>query len=469
MTAIAEGLTLEETAVAELSAGLRGRIVGRDDPDYDESRKIWNGSIDRRPALIARCAGVADVISAVKWARTNGVPTTIRSGGHSFPGLSVADDAFVIDLSMLKGVRVDPQQRTARVQAGVLLGELDKETQAFGLAAPSGIVTHTGVAGLTLGGGIGWIQRKHGLSIDKLRRVDVVTADGEFLTVSADENPELFWGMRGAGSNFGIVTEFEFELAPVGPTILAGPIFWKMEDSPEVLRFWREWVADAPDDLMSIVIHRKAPPLPFVPDELHGRPVVMVIPCWIGDLDEGEKFVKPMREFGNAVADVCVRKPYLMHQSMFDPSFVPHRWYYFRGLDAPELTDEMIDITVDYASRINSPLTSFPIWQMGGAISRVGEDDSVFGGRSAGITYNIGCCTENAEGFDEERQWVRDFWSALEGYQTSVYVNFMSDGEESEARIRSAYGVDKYDRLKALKRQWDPDNFFRMNQNIPPD
>jgi FAD/FMN-containing dehydrogenase len=469
MTAIAEGLTLDETAIAELQAGFRGQIVGRDDASYEEHRKIWNGSIDKRPALIARCAGVADVISAVKFARKHGVPATIRSGGHSFPGLSVADDAMTIDLGLLKGVRIDPQQRTARVQAGVLLGELDKETQAFGLAAPAGIVTHTGVAGLTLGGGIGWIQRKHGLSIDRLRRVDVVTADGDFVTASADENPELFWGMRGAGSNFGIVTEFEFELVSLGPMILAGPIFWKMEDSPEVLRFWREWVADSPDELMSIVIHRKAPPLPFVPEELHGQPVVMVIPCWVGDLDEGEKFVKPMREFGNVVADVCTRKPFLLHQAMFDPSFVPHRWYYFRGLDAPELTDEMIDITADYASRIKSPLTSFPIWQMGGAISRVGEDDSVFGGRSAGVTYNIGCSTENAEGFDEERQWVRDFWSALEEFQTSVYVNFMSDGEESDARIRSAYGVDKYDRLKALKRQWDPDNFFRYNQNISPD
>src|SRR5436190_20010143 len=229
MTAIAEGLTLEETALAELQAGFRGQIVGRDDPSYDDHRKIWNGSIDRRPALLARCAGVADVMSAVKFARQHGLPVAVRSGGHSFPGHSVADDVFVIDTSLMKGVRVDPDARTARVQAGVLLGELDKETQPFGLAAPSGIVTHTGVAGLTLGGGIGWIMRKHGLSVDKLRRVDVVTADGEFLTVSADENPELFWGMRGAGSNFGIVTEFEFELAPVGPTILAGPIFWKME------------------------------------------------------------------------------------------------------------------------------------------------------------------------------------------------------------------------------------------------
>jgi FAD/FMN-containing dehydrogenase len=468
MTAIAEGLTLEETALAELQAGFRGQIVGRDDPAYDERRKIWNGSIDRRPALIARCAGVADVMSAVKFARKNGLPVAVRSGGHSFPGLSVADDAFLIDLSLMKGVRVDPQERTARVQAGVLLGELDKETQVFGLAAPSGIVTHTGVAGLTLGGGIGWIMRKHGLSVDQLRRVDLVTADGELVKASAEENEELFWGVRGAGANFGVVTEFEFNLVPVGPTVLAGPIFWKMDDSAEVLRFYRDWIADAPDELMTIVVHRKAPALPFVPEELHGEPVVMVICCWVGDVEEGEKFIRPMREFGNSVADVCAPKPFLTHQAMFDPSFVPGRWYYFRAFDLPELTDEMIDITVEHSLRIKSPLTSFPIWQMGGAVARVGEDETAFGGRNAGFTYNIGASTATAEGFDDERQWVRDFYSALEEWQTSVYVNFLSDAEEGEERIRSAYGPKKYERLKALKRQWDPDNFFRINQNIPP-
>jgi FAD/FMN-containing dehydrogenase len=469
MTAIAEGLTLEETALAELTAGLRGHVIGRDDPGYDDARKIWNGSINKRPALIARCAGVADVISAVKFARKHGIRVAIRSGGHSFPGHSMADDALVIDLSPMKGVRVDPDARTARVQAGVLLGELDRETQPFGLAAPSGIVTHTGVAGLTLGGGIGWIMRKHGLSVDKLRRVDVVTADGEFVKATADENEELFWGMRGAGANFGIATEFEFELVPVGPEILAGPIFWKMEDSAEVLRFYRDWAGDAPDDLMTIVVHRKAPPLPFVPEELHGQPVVMVIACWIGDFDEGERFIKPMREFGTPVADACTRKPYLAHQAMLDPGFVPGRWYYFRAFDVPELSDEMIDITVEHSLRIKSPLTSFPIWQMGGAVARVGEDETAFGGRQAAFTYNIGASTENAEGFDEEREWVRNFWSALQEFHTSVYVNFLAGDEEGEERIRAAYGAQKYDRLKALKRKWDPDNFFRINQNISPD
>src|SRR5439155_21025832 len=338
-----------------------------------------------RPALIAGCAGVADVIAAVKFGRRTGLPVAVRGGGHSFPGLSVADDALLIDLAPMKGVRVDPAARTARVQAGVLLGELDRETQAFGLAAPSGIVTHTGVAGLTLGGGIGWIMRKHGLSVDQLVSVDLITAEGEFVKASADENADLFWGVRGGGGNFGIVTEFEFNLVPLGPTVLAGPIFWAMEDSPEVLRFYRDWVADAPDELMTILIHRKAPPLPFVPEELHGKPVVMVVCYWAGEVEEGEKAIRPMKEFGKPVADVCFPRPFLEHQAMFDPSFVPHRWYYFKSCDVPALTDEIIDITVDHCSRISSPLNSFPICQMAGAVSRVAEDETAFNGRVAGF------------------------------------------------------------------------------------
>jgi FAD/FMN-containing dehydrogenase len=466
VTAIAEGLTLEEAALAEFDAGLRGEIVHRDDPGYDEHRKIWNGSISRRPALIARCAGVADVIRAVKFGREHGLTVAVRGGGHSFAGLSIVDDGLVVDLGPMKGVRVDPEARTARVQAGVQLGELDRETQAFGLAAPSGIVTHTGVAGLTIGGGIGWIMRKHGLSVDNLRSVDVVTAEGEFVKASEDENTDLFWGIRGGGGNFGIATEFEFDLVPLGPTILAGPIFWPMERSPEVLRFYRDWVAEAPDELMTITIHRKAPPLPFVPQELHGKPVVMVICCWIGDMEEGERFIKPLREFGSPVADVCTQKPFLEHQAMFDPSFVPHRWYYMRSCDIKELTDEVIDVTVEHSMKITSPLTSFPIWHTGGAVSRVPDDATAFHGRHAGFTYNITSCTEAAEGFDVEREWVRNFWSALEPWHTTVYVNFLMD--EGEERIRTAYGDEKWDRLKALKRKYDPDNFFRLNQNIAP-
>ena len=342
----------------------------------------------------------------------------------------------MIDLQPMKGVRVDPETRTARVQAGVLLGELDRETQAFGLAVPSGIVTHTGVAGLTLGGGIGWIMRKHGLSIDQLVSVDLVTADGEFVTASADENADLFWGVRGGGGNFGIVTEFEFRCVPLGTQVLAGPIFWPMEHSGEVLRFYRDWVADAPDELMTIVVHRKAPPLPFVPTELHGKPVVMVVSCWVGDPDEGERVIRPLREFGPPVADVCVRRSRSSRTRRCSTrASCRDRWYYFKSCDVAELTDEIIDITVERSLQIASPLTSFPIWQMGGgAVARVGEDETAFSGRTAGFTYNIGACTETAEGFDEEREWVRGFWSALEPWHQGVYVNFLGDDERQRVR-----------------------------------
>jgi hypothetical protein len=448
------------------SAVFNGEIVRPEDRGYDSLRQIWNGSIDRHPALIMRCAGVSDVLSAVKLGRTSGLPVAVRSGGHSFPGFSVADEALVIDLSLMKEVQVDPESRTVGVEAGVLLGELDRETQAFGLAVPSGIVTHTGVAGLTLGGGLGWIMRKYGLSIDQLISVDLVTASGEFVRASAEENPDLFWGVRGGGGNFGIVTAFEFRSVPLGPQVLAGPIIWPMEKSPEVLRFYRDWVASAPDDLMTILLHRKAPPLAFIPTELHGKPVVMVICCWTGGVEEGERFLAPLRRFASPVADLCSPKPYLAHQSMFDPSFPHGRWYYFKSCDVPALSDDVIDITVEHSLRISSPLTSFPIWQRGGAASRVSEDDTAFSGRSEGFTFNIGACTQTRDGFEEEREWVRAFWAALEPWHEGVYVNFL--GDEGSERVRQSYGSTKFVRLQALKRKYDPDNFFRLNQNIPP-
>ena len=445
---------------------LSGYVARPGDPSYDVDRKIWNASCDRNPAMIIRCAGVSDVIAAVRSGRTSDLPVAVRSGGHSFPGLSTAEGGLVIDLSLMKEVRVDPESRTARVQAGVLLGELDRETQAFGLAVPSGIVTHTGVAGLTLGGGIGWIMRKHGLSIDQLVSVDLVTAEGEFVQASADRNADLFWGVRGGGGNFGIVTEFEFRCVPLGTHLVAGPVFWPVSESANVLRFYRDWIADAPDELMTIVVHRKAPPLPFVPAELHGQPVVVVACCWAGDIEEGERFLRPLKEFGSPVLDACVPKPFLAHQAMFDPSFPPGRWYYFKACDVAELTDEIIDITVEHSSQISSPLTAFPIWQMGGALSRVADDETAFNGRSAGFTFNIGACTETGEGFEEEREWVRDFWDALSPWHQGVYVNFL--GDEGADRVRQSYGSAKYDRLQSLKRKYDPDNFFRLNQNIAP-
>ena len=287
------------------------------------------------------------------------------------------------------------------------------------------------------------------------------------MKASETENADLFWGIRGGGGNFGVVTKFEFRLNPLGPKVVAGPVFWPIEESPEVLRFYRDWIAAAPDDLMTIVIHRKAPPLPFVPSELHGKPVVAVVCCYAGSVEGGEEVVAPLKAFGSPVLDLCEPKPFLEHQAMFDPSFPHGQWYYMRACDVAELTDEVIDITVEHAMRIRSPLTAFPIWQMGGAISRVGEEETAFSGRGAGHTFNITAATAGRDGFEEEREWVRDFWSALEPHHTGgVYVNFLMN--EGEDRVRESYGPEKYDRLKALKRRYDPDNLFRLNQNIPP-
>ncbi len=462
-----EVTSIDDAAVDALRASFSGQIVRPGDAEYDEHRKVWNGSIDRHPGLIARCRGVADVRAAVRFARQHELLVAVRGGGHSFPGLSVCDDGMLIDLGPMKGIRVDPGARTARAQAGVLLGELDRETQAFGLAVPSGIVTHTGLAGLTLGGGIGWIMRKYGLTIDQLLSVDVVTADGEFVTASEDQNPDLFWGVRGGGGNFGIVTDFEFRLHPLGPEVMAGPVFWAMEDAPKVLRFYRDWVADCPDELMTIVTQRRAPALPVVPPELVGELVVGVVVCYAGSVEEGERVVRPLKRFGSPVLDLCRPKPYLAHQQMLDPSFRHGWWYYVRSCDVAELTDEVIDIVVDHGMRISSPISSLALWQMGGAVARVGENDTAFNGRGAGFTFNINGNSLAADGFDAERQWARDYWSALGPHHTSVYVNFLM--EEGQERIRQAYGAEKYDRLKALKRTFDPTNFFRLNQNIVPD
>ena len=466
MTSVAEGV-IDRGAVDELQASFGGELVRPDDGDYDEHRKVWNGSIDRRPGLIARCAGVADVRHAVRFAREHELVVAVRGGGHSFPGLSVCDDGMLIDLGPMKGIRVDPETGTVRAQAGVLLGELDRETQAFGLAVPAGIVTHTGLAGLTLGGGIGWIMRKYGLTIDQLQSVDVITADGELVKAREDHNADLFWGVRGGGGNFGIVTDFEFRLNPLGPYVVAGPVFWSMEDAPDVLRFYRDWVADCPDDLMTIVVQRRAPALPVVPPDLVGKLVVAVVACYAGPIEDGERVVRPLKEFGSPVLDLCQPKPYLAHQQMFDPSFRPGWWYYVRSCDVAELADDVIDIVVEHGTRITSPVSSIALWQMGGAVARVGEDATAFNGRHAGFTFNINGNSQTADGFEAERQWARDYWSALAPHHTSVYVNFLM--EEGEDRVRQAYGADKYDRLKALKRAYDPTNFFRLNQNIKPD
>ena len=467
MAAIGSGVELDSRAVDALATSFGGILIRAADSTYDEGRRIWNGSIDRRPALIARCGGVADVISAVRFAREHEQLVAVRSGRHSYPGLCVCDGGMVIDLGQMKGIRVDPQARTARAQAGVLLGEMDRETQAFGLAVPAGIVTHTGLAGLTLGGGVGWLERKFGLTIDQLLGVDVVTADGELVRASEEENADLFWGVRGGGGNFGIVTEFEFRLNPLGPTVFAGPVIWAMEDSPKVLRFYRDWIKEVPDDLTTIVTHRRVPPVPAMPEELHGKHVVMIGSCYAGPVEEGESVLRPLREFGSPLLDRCAPMPFTQHQASLNPSFPHDWWYYIRSCNLLELTDEVIETLVDHGLRIRSPLTVFSIFHLGGAVARVGESETAFGGRDAGHTVNVIGITTNGEGFEQEREWTRGLWTALQPHHQNVYVNFLM--EEGEDRIREAYGATKYDRLKALKRKYDPNNFFRLNQNIPPD
>ncbi|MCH0543349.1 FAD-binding oxidoreductase [Streptomyces sp. MUM 203J] len=457
---------LDPAALHDLAEGFAGRLVEPGAGGYEEARRVWNGSVDRRPALVAYCTGVADIAAVLRCVRVTGLPLAVRSGGHSFPGLSVVDGGIVLDLSAMRGVRVDPRARTARAQAGVLLGELDRETQYFGMAVPAGIVTHTGLTGLTLGGGIGWLERAYGLTVDQLLSVDLVTADGSFVTADERREPELFWALRGGGGNFGVVTEFTFRLNPVGPAVLAGPVLWAMEDSPRVLRFYRDWITDVPDALTTIVVHRRAQPLPTIPPELHGRPVVAVISCYAGDVEEGERVLRPLREFGAPLVDLCQPKPYLRHQAMFDPSF-PHGWsYYVKSCDVDRLTDEVIDTTVAHCLRMESPESSVGIFQLGGAVARVGEDDTAFGGRTAGHTFNINGNSADPGRFPAERRWARGLWEALRPHHTGVYVNFLMD--EGEGRVHEAYGAGKLARLRAVKRAYDPGNLFRSNQNITP-
>ena len=458
---------LDRSALAELRASFAGDLVRPGGPGYEEGRRIWNGSIDRFPELIARCAGADDVRAAVAFARETGLPLAVRSGGHSYPGHSVCDGGIVIDLGAMTAIRVDPEARTARVQAGALWGDVDRATQAAGPATTGGIVSHTGVAGLTLGGGLGWLQRKLGLAIDRLRAVDLVTAAGERVTASRDEHAELFWGLRGGGGNFGIATEFTFRLEPVGPVVAAGPILWPIAQARDVLRFYREWCAEAPDELMTLVVQRKAPPLPAIPRELHGELVIAVVCCYAGPIADGERVLRPLRAFGRPALDLCVPQPYVEHQTTFDSAF-PHGWrYYFRACDLPALTDEAIEVLVEGGRRIVSPVSTAAFFQMGGAVARVPDADTAFSGRGAGFTVNINGNSTTAEGFEAEREWVHQLSAALRPHRAGVYVNFLM--EEGRDRVREAYGEAKYARLQALKRAWDPTNLFRLNQNIPPD
>jgi FAD/FMN-containing dehydrogenase len=465
----AEAPTLESIAFDGLAGSFRGELLLPTSPVYDSARRIWNGAIDRHPACIARCTGVADVVAAVRFARAHDLAVAVRSGGHGVAGHAVCDGGLVIDLSRMKGIRVDPQARTARAEAGVLWGELDRETQLHGLATVGGIVTHTGIAGLTLGGGIGWLMRKHGATVDNLLSVDLVTADGELLTASESVNPDLFWGVRGGGGNFGIVTSFQYRLHAVGPNVLAGPIFHPLEDAPEVLRFYRDFAAAAPDELTTIFNLRVAPPLPFLPPDVHGKPIVMVGACYAGPPEEGIDVVRPLKQFGRPIVDLLEPKPYLALQSMFDAS-VPHGWhYYWKSVELPPLTDQAIDTLVEHASALTSPKSYCIVFQLGGVLKRAGAEATAYSQRDAAYNVNVNAVWTGDDPEPERHiAWARDFFDALQPHTSGrVYLNFL--GDEGRERVRAAYGDSSFERLTRLKRAYDPTNFFRLNQNIQPD
>lgn len=459
---------LEEAAVEEFKSSLRGELLRPGDEGYDEARAIWNGMIDKRPALIARCTGVADVIDAVNFARTNNLLVSVRGGGHNVAGKAVSDGGLMIDLSLMKGIHVDPKARTARAQPGVTWGDLDRDTQAFGLAAPGGIVSTTGIAGLTLGGGIGWLSRKHGLTSDNLLSVDIVTADGRFLTASEDENADLFWAVRGGGGNFGIVTSFEYRLHPVGPIVVAGLILHPMEKAREFLRFYREYAATAPDELTAIPLLRLAPAAPFLPEDVHGAPVVGVAVLYAGPIEDGQRVVQPLKEFGSPLVDLIGPKPYMAHQTMFDAAAPHGNQYYLKSEYLRSLSDDAIDVIATYGASILSPLSLAAFFHLGGAVSRVAEDDTAFSHRDAAFALNIQASWLDPEESDQHIRWTRDFWTAMQPFSTGgVYVNFLSE-DEGEDRVRAAYGAANYERLVALKNKYDPTNLFRLNQNIKP-
>ena len=448
--------------------GFRGRLIHPDHADYDEARAVWNGTIDRRPRLIARCIGAADVVAAVRFARDHDLEIAIRGGGHNVAGTSVCDDGLVIDLSAMRGVRVDPAGRRAWVQGGALWGDVDRETQAHGLATTGGIVSHTGVAGLTLGGGIGHLMRKHGLTVDNLLAADVVTADGRLLRASEDQHPDLFWALRGGGGNFGVATSFEFRLHPVGPTVLAGPIFWEASETAEVLRFYRDFVRDAPDGLGTVIRFGTVPPLPFIPEDLHWRPVLMVGACYAGTIGKGEQVLGPLRGFRKPLLDLIGPVPYVGFQSALD-STVLHGWnYYWKSTQLPELRDDLIDVIADHAFSCSSPRSYVALFHLQGAVRRVAEGGTAFGNRQASHAMTIDAVWQPGEAFsDQDTAWTRGFFAALGRFREGVYVNFLG-GDEDPGRVREAYGDAVYERLVDVKTTYDPDNIFHHNQNILP-
>jgi FAD/FMN-containing dehydrogenase len=460
-------VVLGDGTIAELEAALRGTVVRPGDADYDEARAIWNASHNKYPALIIRCAGTADVLKAVEFARSQDLPVAVRGGAHSIAGFSTVDGGVVIDLSAMRAVTVDPVTRRAFVQGGATWREVDHETQAFGLATTGGLVSSTGVGGFTLGGGIGWLLRRHGLACDNLVAADVVTSDAELVHASATDHPDLLWALRGGGGNFGVVTSFELDLHPVGPTVTAGLIFFPGDAARSVLRGWRDLTRSAPRELTSLVNLTTAPPVPFLPEQVHGSPIAAIALMHCGPLDDGERAVAPLRALAEPILDIVGPMPYVAMQQVLDPLWERGAHNYFTSAFIDTLSDEAIDEVIHRWRAKPSPQSELHLHHIGGAMADVASDVSAFAHRSSPFLCNVIARAGEPHNFDQRVAWARDARAAIAAYgNAGVYVNFTGDGDADKAR--AAYPPATFARLAETKRRYDPDNVFQLNQNIPP-
>ena len=468
-TQIQDSRILGDATIAELAAELRGHVIRPDDDGYDAARALWNAVHDRRPELIVRCAGVSDVIAALRFARSHSLEVAVRGGGHSIAGFSGVDGGLVVDLSEMRGVQVYPRARRAYVQGGCVWHDVDVETQVHGLATTGGLVSTTGVAGFTLGGGIGWLMRKHGLACDNLVGAELVTADGEVMRVSESENPELLWALRGGGGNFGIVTTFEFALHEVGPTVAGGAIFFRGDDAETILRGWREWLPSAPDELTTVVNLTTAPAAPFLPEAAHGKPIVAILGLHAGPLEAGLEALAPLRTLASEpVADLLGPIPYVGMQGLIDALHPAGDGNYFKSHHMRELPDAAIAALIRGHQAVTSPRNEIHVHDLRGAVAREPADGSAFPYRDAPYVLNVISKWTGGGPGPEHVDWARDVVASLEEFGTgAAYVNFLSDPENT-GRLRAAYGDETYERLARLKAKWDRENVFHLNQNIKP-
>lgn len=463
------GTLLPDANLKAFVEGFAGDVVRPGDADYDDTRAVWNAVIDRYPALIARCTGVADVIDAVNFSQENDLLVSVRGGGHNVAGSAVCDGGLVVDLSEMTGIHVDLDAQTARAEAGATWADLDRETQQFGLATPGGVVSTTGIAGLTLGGGIGWLRRKHGMSIDNLVSVDIVTADGEFLTASGHEHSDLFWGIRGGGGNFGVVTSFEYRLHPVGPEVMFVGALYPLETAREILLAWRDFMEAAPDEISSQAVFWSIPAVPDFPEAVHGEPIVAIVATHCGSVEEGQRALQPLREFAEPIVDLSGPMPFTAVQQLYDPFLPEGECYYWKSLDLNRLDAEVIDALVAIAEDRPSPKTLMPIWHLGGAMNRVGATETAYGPRDTTYLLSLDTTWTNPDETEENIAWTREVWEELHRFSDGgLYLNFPGFGEEGEELVRAGHGAEIHDRLVELKTEYDPENVFRMNQNIKP-